>query len=147
MTGLGSLPVATPRRPGTSQGRCWGGAVASGLTLRGAWPAPLPAPHPWRSRSCSREDWVSHGPQGRLEPPAASCHPRPRALVSSSFSGVCIPGLPGVTLAAFRPAPRLPDVARPPLPPPCLRPKSSPWAWMCQAAPHPQPSAPKSQLP
>lgn len=96
MTGPGVPACLHPQEawdlPGQALG--WGGGIWA-VTPRGAWPAPLPAPCPWRSRSRSREDWVSHGPQGRLEPPAASCHPRPRALVSSSFSGVCIPSRPG----------------------------------------------------
>ena len=141
MTGPGSLPVSTPRRPGTSQagagvGR-WPLGCDSSECMASSPPHPASLEKPLSLPGGLGES-RSPGPSGaasRLLPPVPS---GPRLLF---LQRRLHPQPPGVTLAALRPAPRLPDVARPLLPPPCLWPKSCPWA------PHPRPSAPKSQPP
>lgn len=125
-----------PPRAGAGVGRWHLGCDASGCVASSP-PCPVSLEKPLSLPGRLGES-RSPGPSGaasRLLPPAPS---GPRLLF---LQRRLHPQPPGVTLAAFRPAPRLPDEARPPLLPPCLWPKSCPWA------PHPRPSAPKSQPP
>lgn len=104
-----------PPRAGAGVGRWPLGRDASGCLASSPHSRPTSLEKPI-SLPGSLGESQSPGPSGaasRLLPPA------PSGPVSPSFSSVCIPSCPGVTLAAFRPAPRRPDAARPPPPPPC----------------------------